>query len=277
MKSDFLSHSGMSIESKPRNPQHVEEYSSEIINFLLSNQNKNQMKFRKIENLQNDITEKMRSILVDWLIDVHAKFKLRDETLFLTINLIDRFIAKHQISKQKLQLVGVSSMLIACKYEEIYAPEVKDFVYVTDNAYSRDEVMRMEALILEELGFSLFIQSPKLFLERFLYETHFSEKAKMLSRYVLELSLLDFNSGKHSPLMLAAGSVYLAAKLFKENNPWPSTLADISSLEETEVRPAAKELCMQLQNADKCAYQSVKRKFSSSKYLSISKVQLEKK
>ena len=72
---------------------------------------------------QNDINEKMRGILVDWLVDVHIKFKLRPETLFLTINLIDRYLEKVTVPRQKLQLVGVSSMLIACKYEEIYAPE----------------------------------------------------------------------------------------------------------------------------------------------------------
>lgn len=86
----------------------------------------------------------MRAILVDWLVDVHNKFKLLPETLFLTVNIIDRYLEKVVIKRSQLQLVGVSAMLIACKYEEIYAPEVKDFVYVTDKAYTREEVLRME-------------------------------------------------------------------------------------------------------------------------------------
>jgi hypothetical protein len=86
----------------------------------------------------------MRAILIDWLIEVHLKFKLLPETLFLTINLIDRYLEKQVIPRTKLQLVGVTSMLISSKYEEIYAPEVRDFVYITDKAYSKEEILAME-------------------------------------------------------------------------------------------------------------------------------------
>lgn len=87
---------------------------------------------------QTDINEKMRAILVDWLVEVHLKFKLYPETLYLTINLIDRYLEKEEVLRQDLQLVGVTAMLIASKYEEIYAPEVRDFVYITDKAYSKE-------------------------------------------------------------------------------------------------------------------------------------------
>ena len=86
---------------------------------------------------QKDINSKMRSVLLDWLVDVHYKFKLLPETLFLTVNLIDRYLEKVEINRKRLQLVGVTSMFIASKYEEIYAPEVKDFAYVTDSAYTK--------------------------------------------------------------------------------------------------------------------------------------------
>jgi hypothetical protein len=85
---------------------------------------------------QADINERMRSILVDWLVDVHLKFKLRTETLFLTVHIIDRYLAKEQTTRNKLQLVGCTAMLIAAKYEEIYAPEVRDFVYISDKVRS---------------------------------------------------------------------------------------------------------------------------------------------
>lgn len=93
----------------------------------------------------------MRAILLDWLIDVHIKFKLVPETLFLAANLIDRYLEKVSVSRQKLQLLGVSAMLIASKYEEIYPPEVKDFVYVTDKAYSKADILEMEGKILGQL------------------------------------------------------------------------------------------------------------------------------
>lgn len=93
---------------------------------------------------QTDINEKMRGILVDWIIEVHLRFKLLPETLFLTVNLIDRFLEKTEIMRTRLQLVAVSALLIASKYEEIYVPELKDFVFISDNAYTKEEIIDME-------------------------------------------------------------------------------------------------------------------------------------
>ena len=101
-----------------------------------------------MSTVQTDVNEKMRAILVDWLIEVHNKFKLLPETLFLTVNLIDRYLEKCDVVRTKLQLVGVTAMLIACKYEEIYAPEVRDFVYITDKAYTKEEILDQEHLML---------------------------------------------------------------------------------------------------------------------------------
>lgn len=97
----------------------------------------------------------MRAILVDWIIDVHAKFKLLPETLFLTINLIDRYLSRQKVSRSKLQLVGVASMLISTKYEEIYPPTIKDLVFITDNAYTKENILNMEMLILTSLDFDV--------------------------------------------------------------------------------------------------------------------------
>jgi len=89
---------------------------------------------------QPHINERMRSILVDWLVEVHLKFKLVPETLYLTVNLIDRYLERDEVSRPKLQLVGVTSLLIASKYEEIYPPELRDLVYICDRAYTRNDV-----------------------------------------------------------------------------------------------------------------------------------------
>ena len=104
---------------------------------------------------QSDINESMRAILVDWMVEVHLKFKLLSETLFLTVNIIDRYLSLKGISRQRLQLVGVAAMLISTKYEEIYPPTVKDFVYITDEAYTKEEVLEMESDILQTLDFDL--------------------------------------------------------------------------------------------------------------------------
>lgn len=92
---------------------------------------------------QCDINEKMRAILIDWLIEVHYKFELMDETLFLTVNIIDRFLAKQTVVRKRLQLVGVTAMLLACKYEEVSVPVVDDLILISDRAYTRKEILDM--------------------------------------------------------------------------------------------------------------------------------------
>lgn len=107
----------------------------------------NKPTFKYMEH-QPYITERMRSILIDWIIEVHFQFKLKTESLFLTVNLIDRYLERMTITKENLQLVGVSAMLIACKYEEIWPPQIKEYIHMCDNAYTKDDIIQMELSIL---------------------------------------------------------------------------------------------------------------------------------
>lgn len=168
---------------------------------------------------QNDINEKMRAILVDWLIEVHLKFKLLPETLFLTVNIIDRYLQKAVIPRTQLQLVGVTSMLIASKYEEIYAPEVRDFVYITDKAYSKQEILKMEYTILSALEFNLTNPSSYRFLERF-FKVSESENMALfnLSRYLIELPLIEYRMLKYNPSNIACSALFLANKILIPNS-----------------------------------------------------------
>ena len=109
---------------------------------------------------QQYINERMRSILVDWLVEVHLKFKLVPETLYLTVNIIDRYLARTEVSRPKLQLVGVTALLIASKYEEIYPPELRDLVYICDRAYSKLEVRLFVCLLACLFAHSLDITQP---------------------------------------------------------------------------------------------------------------------
>ena len=117
---------------------------------------------------QTEILPKMRSVLIDWLIGVHLQFHLLQETLYTTVAILDRYLQHDvkKISRSKLQLVGVASMLIAAKYEEIYAPEVKDFVYITDRAYTERDILKMEIRVLAVLNFNLGRPLPLHFLRR---------------------------------------------------------------------------------------------------------------
>jgi len=125
---------------------------------------------------QNEINEQMRSILIDWLTDVHHKFQFRDETLFMTVLIIDRFCTIRQISINKLQLLGVTSMMIASKHEEIDFPKIEDFIYITDNAYTKEEIVKLENDILIALNFELLYPSPIKFFEYLSINFNFEKK-----------------------------------------------------------------------------------------------------
>ena len=159
---------------------------------------------------QSEINDKMRAILIDWLIEVHLKFKLQPETLFITINIIDRFLEKERVTKSRLQLVGVTALLIASKYEEIYPPELKDFVYITDRAYTKQDVLSMEFSILNALSFDLTFPTPFRFLEKYSKKLGADEQMTNYASFLLELALVDIRMLQYLPSVLAASAMALA-------------------------------------------------------------------
>ena len=163
---------------------------------------------------QNDINEKMRAILIDWLIEVHLKFRLVPETLYLCVNIIDRYCSVINVPRTKLQLVGVTALFLACKHEEIYPPEVRDCVYITDRAYDRQEVLDMEQTILRVLKWKLSLPTAFPFLDRFLSLTKASPMTKVTAAYYLERTLQEHDMLQYRPSMICASAVILAL-----NNP----------------------------------------------------------
>jgi G2/mitotic-specific cyclin-B, other len=160
--------------------------------------------------MQEHINPMMRSILVDWLVEVHMKFRLTAETLYLCVNIIDRYSCHAAIDRKKLQLVGVTALLLACKYEEIYPPEVRDCVYITDKAYTRQQVIDMEQDIVKHLQFKLTVPTGYPFLTRFLTIIDASESIKQTAHYYMERTLQDYVFVHCRQSLVAAAAVCLA-------------------------------------------------------------------
>ena len=251
------------------NIQNCNEYINEIFSHLKETENLNLPLENYMEKTQSEINERMRIILLDWLIDVQLKFKLLPETLFLTINIIDRYLSISKATKENLQLIGITSMLIACKYEEIYFPEIKDFIYMTDDTYSKDEVLQMEYEILKKLEFNITNPSSLRFLEIYDFYLKLDNKIYFLAKYFLELSLVNYKQIKFLPSIVATSAIYLSKKqdvLFDENELWNITGYTFNDIEECYLR--LKEYIFHLDNTQ---YLAVKRKYSSEKYFSVSK------
>jgi cyclin A len=160
----------------------------------------------------NPINQAMRSILVNWLTEVVDEYKMRTQTLFLSVSYLDRFLqSTNEIHRHLLQLVGVTCLWIAAKFEEIDVPDVEEFVYITDNTYSIQEIISTERYILNKLDYDLACVTIENFLYRFLevggIETE-HEKQFIHSKFIAELSLTYYPINKlYCPSLVAASIV----------------------------------------------------------------------
>ena len=219
---------------------------------------------------QKEINEKMRSILIDWLIDVHHKFRFSDETLFMTVFIIDRYLSVNQITKLKLQLLGITSLLIACKHEEIDLPKIDDFIYITDNAYVKDEVIRMENYVLKVLNFELLYPSPIKFYEYLSIYFNFDKKMHLMGKYLMESFLVDIKCTKYKPSIISSACCYIVLKFFKFKNYQESydkkfyslVIDDNSKYSEHDIKDCARDICLFVDNINKTKFLACQKKYS---------------
>ena len=218
---------------------------------------------------QNEINEKMRSILVDWIIEVHFKFGFTDETLFMTVSIIDRYLSIAQISRTNFQLLGITALMIACKHEEIDLPKINDFIYITDNAYVKEEVIKMEEMVLSKLNFSFLYPSPIKFFEYLSLHFHFEKKHHMMGKYLMESFLLDVKNMKYKPSIISCACTYIVMKFFKMPNYHDSYTKKFYVLDEAvgkysehNIKECAKDICLYVDNINKTNYKACLKKYS---------------
>ncbi|MFH4978446.1 hypothetical protein AB6A40_005155 [Gnathostoma spinigerum] len=213
---------------------HCEEYSDDMYNYIYALEKK----FGVEENfLQGcEVTYRMRHILVDWLIQVQIRFHMLPETLFLTINLLDRYLSTKSVTKADLQLVGVTCMFIAAKYEEMYPPELHDFVYITDNSFTKNAILKMEIKILSAIGLDLGRPQVIQFI-RYL-STNFNTVVHPMAKYIGEIAVCDYSTAHLLPSEIAAAAVWLAARL--EENRWPQNLYRVARIKPDKIREYGK-------------------------------------
>ena len=234
---------------------------------------------------QKDINQKMRSILIDWLVEVHNRFKLQPQTLWLCVNILDRYLEQVQTLRSKLQLVGVTALLIASKYEEIYPPEVKDCVYITDYAYDRQEVLAMETMILNKLEYKVCIPTGYHFLIRYLNSIQASDRTRHLASYYAERNLQESDMLLVRPHKFAASALYAALKQQNDQYPslskaivWTKVLQEESGLAEKDLKDCARVIVKHVgeepETASKRRLVATKKKYASDKYAAISTLSL---
>lgn len=231
---------------------------------------------------QKDINAKMRSILVDWLIEVHHKFKLESSTLWLCLNVLDRYLQLELVQRTNLQLVGVTALLVACKFEEIYPPEVRECVYITDYAYEKADVLAMESTILAKLNYNICVPTGYHFLARFLECIAASDRTRHIAHFYAERNMQEYDSLKFIPHVFAASAIYMTLLQQIQHSPgstgdappnrscWTSVLQEESGLAEADLQACTKIMIKHLkeepETASKRRLNAVRKKYSTEKY-----------
>ncbi|XP_046807737.1 G2/mitotic-specific cyclin-A [Lucilia cuprina] len=266
-------------EPLPRNDRQrffeVVEYQRSILEYFRESEKKHRPKPHYMRR-QTDINYSMRTILVDWLVEVSEEYNLDTETLYLSVSYIDRFLSHMSVVRNKLQLVGTAAMYIASKYEEIYPPDVAEFVFITDDTYNKAQVLRMEQIILKILAFDLCTPTAYVFINTYSVLTDIPDKVKFLTLYIAELSLLEADPYlRFHPSMISAASLALARYLC--NLPmWSAELEEITTYRLEDLKEVILCLCKTHNAAVDLPQQAIQEKYKAEKYRHVSTITPQK-
>ena len=250
--------------------QNADEYFEDICQELFSNEDKYLVDPKYMSN-QSDINHRMRAILIDWLIDVHLKYKLVPQTMYIAVNLIDRYLEKNETNRAKLQLVGVTAMFIACKYEEIYPPDLKDFVYITDGAYVKQDVLDMEYKMLKSLEFNITFPTQWSIFEIYKKKLDLDDKTFKLAWFLMELCLIDYKILKFKMSYIAASAILIAIKTL---GIYRSDFSSVIGIEENQLEECCKEIYNYYVYNSTHNLQAIRKKFAMTRYNEVSKIKL---
>ncbi|KAH6723740.1 cyclin-like protein [Leptodontidium sp. MPI-SDFR-AT-0119] len=251
------------VEDEAWDTSMVAEYGDEIFAYMRELENK-MLPNANYMDTQTEIQWSMRSVLMDWLIQVHHRFSLLPETLFLCVNYIDRFLSCKIVSLGKLQLVGATAIFVAAKYEEINCPSVNEIVYMVDGGYTVDEILKAERFMLSMLQFELGWPGPMSFLRRISKADDYDLETRTLAKYFLEVTIMDERFVGSPPSYVAAGAHCFARTMLKKGD-WSPAHVYYSGYTWTQLKPIVSMMLECCENPLK-HHAAVYEKYSDRRY-----------
>ena len=252
------------------------EYINDIYSNLLSDEKNLKVKpnFGYMEQVQTDIDQNMRGILIDWLYDIHDKCHYKDETLYQMIWIIDTYLSMVQVPRTKLQLVGAAALLISCKEHEITSLKLHEIAFLTANAYTTEEIAKMENTILKKLSFNIIAPSQLDFYNIISKAFKFDKKQYLLGKYFLETYLICYESVKYPASVVGVSCAYIVMKFFKFINYNELYSKDLinSSNPQKSIKEAAREICFIMKGIDSSRLSAVKNKYSTNENLNVAQL-----
>ncbi|CAH1967148.1 unnamed protein product [Acanthoscelides obtectus] len=230
-------------------------------------------------SLQSDLSWATRSILIDWLASVSDEYKFADESFHLSVNYIDRFLSQISVVRSKFQLVGAAAMMIATKMEEYYPLDATEWSYLTGDAFTSGQVLKMEKLILKVLNFITRPPTISEFIKRFCSIAEIDRATECFAMYISDLVLLEGSDYvEQFPSKLAAASIALARYNVRKDKkaPWPTKLKQLSGYTLKELSPVIKRQYKTLEESPRKQQQAIQSKYASSKYHFVAQYQPRK-
>ncbi|XP_047241985.1 G2/mitotic-specific cyclin-B3 [Girardinichthys multiradiatus] len=247
------------------------EYAKDIFDYLKQREEK--FVLSNYMHKQQSLNPEMRAILVDWLVEVQENFELFHETLYLAVKMTDHYLSEAPIHRQKLQLVGSTAMLIASKFEERCPPSVEDFLYICDDAYKKDELICMEACILQTLSFDINIPIPYRFLRRYARCVSASMDTLTLARFYCEMSLMEMDLVTERGSRLASACL-LMALVTKDLGGWSPILQFHSGYQASDLAPVVRKLHSMLLAPTDDKLKTIRNKYSHKVFFEVASLPL---
>lgn len=270
MKRDAVATPGLKPFDIDIDPNVVSEYAESV--FINMKRRERKFKVKNYPTQSNaQTTGPMRAILVDWLVEVQENFELYHETLYLAVKLTDNYLQSNSTPKELLQLIGATSLLIACKIEERHPPPLDDFQFICDDAYTHKQFVQMELKILKALDFDINIPISYRFLRRFARVTSMSMQVLTLSRYILELSLHEAQFVSSCTSKIAAACLCLALKM-RDECEWDVNFSYHTGYSEEELTDLIIALNAMVSEASKSKLQTVRTKYSHPIFYEVAKI-----
>ncbi|KAI1093896.1 cyclin-like protein [Rostrohypoxylon terebratum] len=241
----------------------VSEYSVEIFEYMREMEIQLLPKAHYMD-IQNEIQWSMRSVLIDWLAQVHLRFGLLPETLYLAVNIVDRFLSVKIVSMSKLQLVGATALMIAAKYEEINCPSLSEMVFMVEGGYTPEEILKAERFMLSQLEFNLGYPGPMSFMRRISKADDYDSEIRTVAKYFSEVTLMDERFVSTPPSYVAAGSQCLA-RLMLNKGDWTLQHVYFSGYTFSQLKPIMATI-MECCYDGRRHHNSIYRKYSNKQF-----------
>ena len=210
-------------DGKILNLQMAEEYTTDIIESLLMEEDYycNKKKYINpfyLENEESELTPEMRTIAVDWLVLIHFKiFKFDENTLFLTIQIFDRYLTKVDLSTEKTELLLYTSFMLASKHNEIDYVNMQETLKLSQDKFTKEQIIKMESEILNKLDFEIL--APTMYEFFILFASYINLKQNIINQglYLLNIILVDYHMLKYPNFILAFAVIKIITKKVDKN------------------------------------------------------------